>query len=415
MATDRVIKTDGDLDITATDTSISGTLNVSGQATLSGLAYPSSDGSADQVIKTDGSGNLSFVDQASGGGGVDTITSASEAANYTGTANVIYITSTEDVTFTSTLYDRIIFVYGCNVKFQDCDLSDSFISLPSRNLTFENTSTNGTTDVSLSGVTIKSKGDLILDASGNTSGNIIKVLNCKIRCEDFTPTDRSNVAYTFNGNDVFVQSIFDGGDATNNLDISNCNINTHTISGEVNLPTNNGSTINVRHESLAGTKIKIGGTTYIDGAYAFPFKVNKDGVDTKVVVNAVPASAQSVTTSNDTKVIFGTETFDNTSAFSSSTFTAKVKGHYTISGNLYAYNMGAGNTLSLKIYKGTTPASYRHYIGAAVNSTATAKSISYIELVELDVNEKIEIYVDSSDTSYNIYELYTSLNIQKVN
>ena len=41
---------------------VDGTLNVSGQATLSGLVFPTSDGSANQFLKTDGSGNLSFAD-----------------------------------------------------------------------------------------------------------------------------------------------------------------------------------------------------------------------------------------------------------------------------------------------------------------------------------------------------------------
>lgn len=36
---------------------------------VSAFTLPTTDGSADQVLKTDGSGNLSFVDQASGGGG----------------------------------------------------------------------------------------------------------------------------------------------------------------------------------------------------------------------------------------------------------------------------------------------------------------------------------------------------------
>ena len=35
-------------------------LNVSTALTASGIIYPTSDGSADQVLKTDGSGNLSF-------------------------------------------------------------------------------------------------------------------------------------------------------------------------------------------------------------------------------------------------------------------------------------------------------------------------------------------------------------------
>ena len=46
---------------------IDGTLNTSGQATLSGLVYPTSDGSANQVLATNGSGTLSFISAASTG------------------------------------------------------------------------------------------------------------------------------------------------------------------------------------------------------------------------------------------------------------------------------------------------------------------------------------------------------------
>tara|TARA_R100001509_G_C4882499_1_gene220601 strand:- start:820 stop:3189 length:2370 start_codon:yes stop_codon:yes gene_type:complete len=48
---------------------ISLTPNGSGNVVIDGLSFPNSDGSADQVLKTDGSGNLSFVDQSGGGGG----------------------------------------------------------------------------------------------------------------------------------------------------------------------------------------------------------------------------------------------------------------------------------------------------------------------------------------------------------
>ena len=44
-------------------------LNVSTDLTASGLIYPAADGSADQVIKTDGSGNLSFVNNTAGAQG----------------------------------------------------------------------------------------------------------------------------------------------------------------------------------------------------------------------------------------------------------------------------------------------------------------------------------------------------------
>tara|TARA_B100001057_G_scaffold141044_2_gene140792 strand:+ start:3686 stop:7027 length:3342 start_codon:yes stop_codon:yes gene_type:complete len=50
-------------------TSPSTVLEVNGSFKAGGLAYPTSDGSANQVLKTDGSGTLSFVDQSGGGGG----------------------------------------------------------------------------------------------------------------------------------------------------------------------------------------------------------------------------------------------------------------------------------------------------------------------------------------------------------
>ena len=55
------IKIDGNA-ITSenTDGNISITPNGAGKVVLDGLSYPTSDGTADQVLKTDGSGNLSF-------------------------------------------------------------------------------------------------------------------------------------------------------------------------------------------------------------------------------------------------------------------------------------------------------------------------------------------------------------------
>ena len=51
----------------AENVDVTGTLSVSGQATLGGLAYPTSDGSTNQVLATNGSGTLSFISAASTG------------------------------------------------------------------------------------------------------------------------------------------------------------------------------------------------------------------------------------------------------------------------------------------------------------------------------------------------------------
>ena len=48
-------------------------LNVTTDLTASGLNYPPADGTNTQVIQTDGSGNLSFVDNTSGAQGAQEI------------------------------------------------------------------------------------------------------------------------------------------------------------------------------------------------------------------------------------------------------------------------------------------------------------------------------------------------------
>lgn len=65
----------GDLDVnsnsivSASNGNIAITPNGTGKIVLDGLSWPTSDGSANQVLKTDGSGQLSFVAQSGGGGG----------------------------------------------------------------------------------------------------------------------------------------------------------------------------------------------------------------------------------------------------------------------------------------------------------------------------------------------------------
>jgi len=67
----------------ATAISYDGNVSIVGVLTASGLTYPSSDGTANQVLVTDGAGNLSFADQTassgdSGGPGVTTTNSTSQ-------------------------------------------------------------------------------------------------------------------------------------------------------------------------------------------------------------------------------------------------------------------------------------------------------------------------------------------------
>ena len=71
----------------------------SGQAvTMSGLTYPTSDGSANQVLTTDGSGGLSFADTSSGG-----VEYVAKTTTYTASANEGIIANTSGGAWTLTL------------------------------------------------------------------------------------------------------------------------------------------------------------------------------------------------------------------------------------------------------------------------------------------------------------------------
>ena len=63
--------------IDVTGNSLAGNINSSGISTISGFTFPSSDGSEDQALVTDGSGSLSFKTLSGGGGAVGGATTIS--------------------------------------------------------------------------------------------------------------------------------------------------------------------------------------------------------------------------------------------------------------------------------------------------------------------------------------------------
>ena len=71
----------------------------SGNVILDGLKYPNADGTADQILKTDGSGNITFAD-ASGGG---TQWQAVKTSGFTAVAGEGYFCNTTSSAFTATL------------------------------------------------------------------------------------------------------------------------------------------------------------------------------------------------------------------------------------------------------------------------------------------------------------------------
>ena len=82
------------------------TLTVSGIATISGLKYPSSDGTDGQVLTTDGAGNLTFQDPVSNTSATTTSTSQASvssfsAATYSSAIYNVQITRGSEVQFTT--------------------------------------------------------------------------------------------------------------------------------------------------------------------------------------------------------------------------------------------------------------------------------------------------------------------------
>ena len=74
----------GNAIISASDGNIAITPNGSGKVILDGLSHPTADGSANQVLKTDGAGNLAFVTPFSTSA-QNTFTASQVASTYTGT------------------------------------------------------------------------------------------------------------------------------------------------------------------------------------------------------------------------------------------------------------------------------------------------------------------------------------------
>jgi len=93
----------GDLDVngnslvSTSDGDITFTPNGTGKVVISGLSFPTADGSANQVLKTDGSGNLSFT---AGGG---TSWQSVQTSSFTAVAGNGYPCNTTSSTFTVTL------------------------------------------------------------------------------------------------------------------------------------------------------------------------------------------------------------------------------------------------------------------------------------------------------------------------
>ena len=104
--------------VSASNGNIAITPNGTGKIILDGLSFPTSDGSANQVLKTDGSGQLGFVDQASGGGG-SSFTATADGALSDGTLVAVNADGT-----VSNVYKTFAASLGSKTTFESGTIGD---------------------------------------------------------------------------------------------------------------------------------------------------------------------------------------------------------------------------------------------------------------------------------------------------
>jgi hypothetical protein len=134
---DSITITDNTIKTNVSNANLELDANGSGKVSISGLLYPTSDGSADQVLKTDGSGNLSFVAQS--GGGVSLATSTNN--------QVATVTGSNALTGESNLtFDGSTLTLTGSAALDGVTITDNLISTNRSNDNL-NISANGTGDV----------------------------------------------------------------------------------------------------------------------------------------------------------------------------------------------------------------------------------------------------------------------------
>ena len=255
------IKVDGNA-ITSENTNgdINITPNGTGSVVLDGINFPQADGSANQFLKTDGSGQLSFADVstsftlAADSGSNDTFNTG-ETLTFTGGSAIATAVSNNAITFNAQVDDSTIEINSDALRIKDSGVSTNKIANSAvTNAKLANSAvTVGTTSISLgssattiSGVAQLNVDNLRLDgntiSSTNNNGNIILDPNgtgvisaSSARITSVADPTQSSDAATKSYVDALKQAL-DIKDSvrvasTANINISNALVNNSTIDG----------------------------------------------------------------------------------------------------------------------------------------------------------------------------------------
>ncbi len=262
---------------------VDGTINVSGAATLAGLTYPTSDGSTGQFLKTDGSGTLSFANLSLGdltivGSTITTPSNADFVLDPSGTGKVS-INGAYTLPSSDGSANQFLKTDGSGtLAFADLSLGDltiigSTISVPSNaDLTLDpsgsgNIKLNAATDVTGAlSVTTTSTDDSFLITTTEASNSAAPVITLKRNSS--SPADADYIGrIKFKGENDADQEVQYGSISGKILDASD---GTEDGAIEFNIKKAGSNNIAMRLNSdelklLNSTGIDVDGTSVLDG------------------------------------------------------------------------------------------------------------------------------------------------------
>lgn len=260
--------------------------------------------------------------------------------------------------------------------------------------------------------------DCIIKANNIYIANTNKIQKCKFECYGFFFNSTYNMAGTtittgVEDSTIICTSIFDNNTASVRVKIDRSNITTKLLQGSYNsidslITCYDGTTAN------NAADVQVNGTSYLNSVYEHPFTVNNSGIDTNVITKAKnDASVINIPTTS-TALSFNTEEIDNTSSFANSTFTAKVRGFYSVSYYTRFTSIGTNHYAQAMIRKnGVTESGVRIVPEMPVNSSIAETGDMII--LELDIGDTVQIFANASATGIDFGGINSHFQVNKIN
>jgi hypothetical protein len=384
------------VDATNQDVTVTNDMTIAGNISAAGLSYPTSDGTADQVLVTDGAGTLSFADASGGGATVSSDTS-------TNTNFLLYFASTTTGDLTAVKQDSGLTYNPSTGLLTSAAFSGSGASLTALNgsnistgtvaaarVATLNQNTTGTAGGLSSAVTVSLSGDVTGSATftsagdtasitttiaansvalgTDTTGNYVGTITGGTGINSSGATSGEGVAHTLSI-DSTVATLTDSQTLTNKT-LTSPVISTISNTGTLTLPTSTGTialtsdipTNNNQLTNGAGyttnvgdiTNVAVSGTGLSGGGASGSVTITSNATNANTASTIVARDASgNFSAGTITASLTGTasnaallDSLDSTQFLRSDTADTKTSGDLSFSDNVKA-NFGAGNDLQI--------------------------------------------------------------------